>query len=170
MRTTTRRVENTVKKDREECILVGGDFNGGIVERGARNWEEENGNGKRKTQDKVENAEGKRMMEWIEENGWEVLNGNEEGEMTYVGSRGETVIDYAIENEAAWERVEEVKKELTTKKREREEQKKVTIKVWDEQGMKEYRRIEEATRSQKGTNHEEKGKGGAEEGNNKSVG
>jgi hypothetical protein len=109
MRTTTRRVENTAKKDREECILVGGDFNGRIVERGARNWEEENGDGKRKTQDKVENAEGKRMMEWIEENGWEVLNGNEEGEMTYVGSRGETVIDDAIENEAAWERVEEVK-------------------------------------------------------------
>jgi hypothetical protein len=66
MRTTTRRVENTVKKGREECILVGGDFNGRIVERGARNWEEENGNGKRKTQDKVENAEGKRMMEWID--------------------------------------------------------------------------------------------------------
>jgi hypothetical protein len=109
MRTTTRRVENTAKKDREECILVGGDFNGRIVERGARNWEEENGDGKRKTQDKVENAEGKRMMEWIEENGWEVLNRNEEGEMTYVGSRGETVIDDAIENEAAWERVEEVK-------------------------------------------------------------
>jgi hypothetical protein len=46
----------------------------------------------------VENAEGKRLMEWIEENEWEVLNGNkqgdEEGEWTYIGSRGETVIDY----------------------------------------------------------------------------
>jgi hypothetical protein len=41
------------------------------------------------------------------ENGWEVLNGNkqgdEEGEWTYVGNRGETVIDYGIE----LERVEE---------------------------------------------------------------
>jgi hypothetical protein len=37
----------------------------------------------------VENAEGKRLMEWIEENGWEVLNGNkqgdEEGGWTYTG-------------------------------------------------------------------------------------
>jgi hypothetical protein len=59
----------------------------------------------------VENAEGKRLMEWIEENGWEVLNGdkqgNEEGEWTYIGSRGETVIDYGIANEGAWEKVEE---------------------------------------------------------------
>jgi hypothetical protein len=113
MRKTTRRVENTMKMDREECMLLGGDFNGRIGERGARNWEEEKGDGRRKTKDKVENAEGKRLIEWIEENGWEVLNGNkrgdEEGEVTYVGSRGETVIDYAIVNEAAWERVKEFK-------------------------------------------------------------
>jgi hypothetical protein len=36
-------------------------------------------------------------MKWIEEDGWEVLNGNkqgdEEGKWTYIGSRGETVID-----------------------------------------------------------------------------
>ncbi|KAJ3618485.1 hypothetical protein MTP99_006470 [Tenebrio molitor] len=92
MRKTTRRVENTMKMDREECMLLGGDFNGRIGERGARNWEEEKGDGRRKTKDKVENAEGKRLIEWIEENGWEVLNGNkrgdEEGEVTYVGSRG----------------------------------------------------------------------------------
>ncbi|KAH0817747.1 hypothetical protein GEV33_005045 [Tenebrio molitor] len=105
---TTRRVENTVKKDREEFMLVAGDYNGRIGERGARNWGEVKGDGKRKTKDKVENAEGKRLIEWIEENGWEVLNGNkqgdEEGEMTYVGSRGETDIDYAIVNEPAWEK------------------------------------------------------------------
>jgi hypothetical protein len=53
----------------------------------------------------VENAE-KRLMKWIEENGWEVLNGNkqgdEEGEWTHI-----TVIDYGIVNEEAWEGVEE---------------------------------------------------------------
>jgi hypothetical protein len=58
----------------------------------------------------VENAEGKRLMKWIEENEWEVLNGNkqgdEEGKWTYVGSRGETVIDYGIVNEEASEKVE----------------------------------------------------------------
>jgi hypothetical protein len=69
--------------------------------------------GKIKSKDKVKNAEGKRLMEWIEENGWEVLNGNkqrdEEGEWTYIGNREETVIDYGIVNEEAWERVEEVR-------------------------------------------------------------
>jgi hypothetical protein len=56
MWTTTRRVENRMKKDRKECILVGGDFNGRIGKRGARNWEEEKGDDKRQTKDKVENA------------------------------------------------------------------------------------------------------------------
>jgi hypothetical protein len=56
----------------------------------------------------VENAEGQRLMKWIAEDGWEVLNGNkqgdEEGEWTYIGSRRETVIDYGIVNEEAWEK------------------------------------------------------------------
>jgi hypothetical protein len=64
----------------------------------------------KKSQDKAENAARKGLMEWIEENGWEVLNGNkqgdEEGEWSYVGSRGKTVIDYGIVKEEAWERVE----------------------------------------------------------------
>jgi hypothetical protein len=170
MRTTTRRVENTMKKDREKCMLVEGDFNGRIEERRARNWEEVKGDGKIKTKDKVENEEGKRLMEWIEENGWEVLNGNKQGneggELTYVGSRGETLIDYAIVNEAAWERVDKFKVgervdsdhlplEITIEgtnceeKRKggaREKQTKVTIKVWDEQGVEKYRRrLEKAT-------------------------
>jgi hypothetical protein len=37
MRITRRRGENTMKKDREECLLAGCDFNGRIGERGARN-------------------------------------------------------------------------------------------------------------------------------------
>jgi hypothetical protein len=40
VKTTRRRVEN-----REECMLMGGDFNGRIGERGARNWEEKRGDG-----------------------------------------------------------------------------------------------------------------------------
>jgi hypothetical protein len=37
-----------LKKNREECMLMGGDFNGRIGERGARNWKE-GGDGKRKS-------------------------------------------------------------------------------------------------------------------------
>jgi hypothetical protein len=60
-----------------------------IGERRARNWEEERGDGKRKSKDKVENAEGKRLMEWIEENGWEVLKGNKKRNgPIFIGNRG----------------------------------------------------------------------------------
>jgi hypothetical protein len=38
------------KKNREDCILLGGDFNGRIGERGTRNWEEERADGKRNSQ------------------------------------------------------------------------------------------------------------------------
>jgi hypothetical protein len=72
MKTTRRRRRRNERKQ-------GGDFNGRTGERGARNWEK--GDGKRKSKDKMENAEG---MEWIEENGW-------------------------IVNEEIWERVEEIR-------------------------------------------------------------
>jgi hypothetical protein len=35
----------------------------------------------------MENAEGKRLMEWIEENGWEVLSGNKQGTKKRDGHR-----------------------------------------------------------------------------------
>jgi hypothetical protein len=75
MKTTRRRVEDAMKENREECMLMGGDFNGRIGERGVRNWEEEREDGKRKSKD----------------------------------NREETVIDYGIVNEEAWEGVEEVR-------------------------------------------------------------
>ncbi|KAH0808229.1 hypothetical protein GEV33_014563 [Tenebrio molitor] len=51
-----------MKENREDRILLGGNR---IGERGARNWEDEREDGKRKFKDKLENAEG--LMEWIEE-------------------------------------------------------------------------------------------------------
>jgi hypothetical protein len=50
MKTVRRRVEDAMKENKKECMLMGGNFNGRIGERGARNWEEEKGNGKRKSQ------------------------------------------------------------------------------------------------------------------------
>ncbi|KAJ3631672.1 hypothetical protein MTP99_012788 [Tenebrio molitor] len=79
MRTTRRPVEDAMKENREDLILLGGDLKSRIGERKTRNWEEETGDGKRKSKDKVKNAEGKRLMECIEENGWQVLNGNKQG-------------------------------------------------------------------------------------------
>jgi hypothetical protein len=70
------------------------------------------------------------------------------------------VINYGIVNEEVWERVEEFRigkinhlpleisieetnNEARGKRRAKEEQKKVTIKIWDEQGVEEHgRRLE----------------------------
>jgi exonuclease III len=70
MKTTRRRVEDAMKENREDRILLGGDFNWRIRERGAKNWEEERRDGKRKSKDEMKNAEGNSLMEWIEEGEW----------------------------------------------------------------------------------------------------
>jgi hypothetical protein len=69
VKTTRRRVDDAVKENREEeCMLMGGDFNGRIGERGARNWEEEEeggGMGKENPKNKVENADGMDPRKWM---------------------------------------------------------------------------------------------------------
>jgi hypothetical protein len=50
MKTTIRGVEDTIKENREECKILGGDFNGRIGERGARNWGERRGRWEKKIQ------------------------------------------------------------------------------------------------------------------------
>jgi hypothetical protein len=62
MKTTRKRVEDAMKENMDDCMLLGRDFNERIGERGAINWEEERGDGKRKSKGKVENAEG--MRQW----------------------------------------------------------------------------------------------------------
>lgn len=46
------------------------------------------------------NKDGRRLIQVIEERGWQIFNenikGDEKGECTYTGGRGETVIDYVI--------------------------------------------------------------------------
>jgi hypothetical protein len=65
----TRGVEDAIKENRKDCMLLRGNFNWRIGERGARNWEEERGDGKRKSKEKVAKTERKTLMELIEENG-----------------------------------------------------------------------------------------------------
>jgi hypothetical protein len=97
-----KRQEKGMEEHREDCILLEGDFNGRIGKRGARNCEEE----KRKSKDKFKNADGVDRRKWMGG-----LKGNkqgdEEGEWTYIDSRGETVVVYGTVNEETWERVEE---------------------------------------------------------------
>ena len=52
------------------------------------------------------------MIEMMEGEGWGIMNGikegDEEGEFTYTGGRGESVIDYVIGDSKTWEAVEEI--------------------------------------------------------------
>lgn len=90
--------------------MIGGDLNARIGEEGSIIWEKSSRRDQRKSKDKTMNREGKKMMEFIEEEGWSILNGNyegdETGEWTYIGPGGNSVIDYGIANVEAREEIE----------------------------------------------------------------
>lgn len=101
-------------EEKEEGVkmLVGGDFNARTGREGKRTRreeveEEEKWN--RNSKDRKVNKEGRYLCTFLEELGWEIMNGgmkeDEEGEFTYTG-KGETVIDYAIGNEETRKKVE----------------------------------------------------------------
>jgi len=93
-------------EDREDSmIIIGGDFNirtgelGNIEEAGIE----------RRSKDKTVGNGDRNLIDWVQNRGWYVLNGtcrgDWEGEYTYVGARGSTVIDYVIVNEKAYNNV-----------------------------------------------------------------
>ena len=95
-----------------EATIVMGDFNMRIEEEGKCMEYDDPGEIKtRKGKDKTVGKEGKSLVGKIENKGWTILNGtttgDEEGEFTFIGSRGDSVIDYTITNEAAWKRLGE---------------------------------------------------------------
>lgn len=75
------------------------------------NREGKNKDRTRKSKDKIENRQGVELLEIVEKMGLELLNGNkegnEQGEWTFAGTLGSSVIDYAIYN--AWDVIEEFK-------------------------------------------------------------
>lgn len=90
-----------IRKIIENCkyqgILIGGDFNIRIGE--LRGEEGEGGIG-RNSKDKIIGNGGEKFVRILKEEGLSILNGKTngdwEGEYTYIGSRGCTVIDYII--------------------------------------------------------------------------
>ena len=58
------------------------------------------------SKDKICSNEGKYLVELVENNGWNFLNGTTRGdleeEFTYIGARGNSVIDYVCVNENRW--------------------------------------------------------------------
>ncbi|XP_024893159.1 golgin subfamily A member 6-like protein 2, partial [Temnothorax curvispinosus] len=90
------------KKEEGRYTIIGGDFNARTGQEGGRIEEEEGGGlGEgRRSKDKKVDREGRLLVKSLEERGWEIFNGNvkgdEEGEFTFTGGRGGTVIDYII--------------------------------------------------------------------------
>ena len=90
------------EKEEGRFTIIGGDFNARTGQEGGRVEEEGRGlrEGERKSKDKKMDREGRLLVKCVEERGWEILNGNvrgdEEGEFTFTGGRGDTVIDYVI--------------------------------------------------------------------------
>lgn len=75
---------------------------------GRRVWNEKEEGGRR-SKDRRVNKERRRLMEFIEEKGWKIFNGNiegdEEGEFIFTGGKGTTVIDYVLRSKVTKEKI-----------------------------------------------------------------
>jgi len=49
----------------------------------------------------------------VEDRGWDIANGNmrgdENGELTYIGGKGESVVDYILVNQKTWNKIKKMK-------------------------------------------------------------
>lgn len=108
-------IDGLVEDRERKGVIIGGDFNirtgvgGGIgVD------EEEN---KRFSKDKTIGNEGRNLIEWVGEKGWYIMNGNVkgdwEGDFTYVGPRGSSLIDYVLINDNIVDKIEEFKVDVS---------------------------------------------------------
>lgn len=106
-------IESKIEELEEGILCIGGDFNVRLGTEGGR-WEgEEDENRVRNSKDKIINKDGRELLSLVEERRWEIGNGNaredEEGEWTYIGGRGESVVDYLIVNQEGWNKIKKFK-------------------------------------------------------------
>jgi len=155
------KINEFIGDEEEGKIIVGGDFNIRIGELGGRNMEE--GDVERYSKDKVIGNGGKQLVEWIMEKGWYILNGtiegDWEGEYTYVGARGNSVIDYVVVNEEMRDRirlfkigekvdsdhlpleieiVEEEGRKPEQEQEKIEEEEEIEVVIWDKEAIQKY--------------------------------
>ncbi|KMQ88292.1 hypothetical protein RF55_12246 [Lasius niger] len=93
--------------------IIGGDFNARTGELGGGTEEGEEESGERgRSKDKKVNRERRLLVDRLEEVGWTILNGgvegDEEGNWTFVGAKGQLVIDYVLGNENVRDAVEKM--------------------------------------------------------------
>lgn len=139
-------------------MIKGGDFNARTAEKGKLIWDGEEEGNRRYSKDKIMNKQGIDLLENIEKMELGLLNGNKEGddqgEWTFTGAKGSSVIDYVICNAKTWEEIKSFRigertesdhqpleielKAITEETRNREEVKKIEIEDWTEEGLKIY--------------------------------
>jgi len=98
-----------IKEEKEGYLMIGGDYNARTGnEEGPIVIDKREEKETRRSRDKVTNREGRIMINKLKKREWMILNGsfNKEGEWTYIGEQGSSVIDYVITNEKG---IEEIK-------------------------------------------------------------
>ena len=109
MKETRDDLQRITKGTGGEKLVIGGDFNAR-----ASSEKDEGETRRRRSKDTCQNAQGKILIEMAKENGWDILNGNtegdEEGNFTFIGAKrksegeqgdpatGKSVIDYVMIN------------------------------------------------------------------------
>lgn len=97
-----------LENQRDQNHIVLGDWNARVGERGSR---VDGGTTTRPSKDIVCNAEGEELLELFSDQGLSILNGNINGdwtgEITHVGYRSQSVIDYGAANESAWQKIKQ---------------------------------------------------------------
>lgn len=168
-------IEEVIEKGGWKKILIGGDFNAKTAEQGSLAWyENEVEEERRSSKDKTINKQGKDFLTFIEEMGLGILNGNiqedEKGDMTFLGKKGDSVIDYAVCNAETWEdvhrleignRVEldhrplEITLEKVSVRKKSQEENKREVEDWSEERCRVYKgRLKERTEKAVGANEE----------------
>lgn len=157
------KLSEIIEENKEKSIILGGDFNARTALKGGKIEEEDNSEGRR-SEDKILNEEGKELVEWMQQEGMYILNGNTRGreneKMTYIGAAGKSVIDYIIVNKSGEEIIEEFNlvdntssdhlmlkikinnctEGLTEEEEERERRNKdKNLTVWNEESIREYK-------------------------------
>ncbi|XP_066596130.1 golgin subfamily A member 6-like protein 22 [Prorops nasuta] len=109
-------LRRVVEREQGKKCMIGGDWNARIGETREEEGEEGRTETGRRSKDKVVNAEGRRMMELMGEMGLEVfngaVNGDKEGEYTYVGHMGRSVIDFVVGDRETREEIREMEVEV----------------------------------------------------------